>query len=151
MEDAIDKSALRDLDPTKKPPPAGGAATPNLAAKAKGPTAGAPTGTDNALTASQRAMIAIMMKQAVTRCWNINSGLDGIDKIVVELEVRLTPEGRLAQPPKVVNSGPGALFADAANSALRALEQCQPYDLPREYYETGWRHMIVDFRPERNF
>ncbi|HXF54852.1 MAG TPA: cell envelope integrity protein TolA [Hyphomicrobiaceae bacterium] len=150
MAEAIEKSALRDLDPTKKATQ-GGAANPALAAKAKGPVAGAPTGTDNALTASQRAMIGIMMKQAVSRCWNINSGLDGIDKVVVELEVWLTPDGRLAQQPKVVNSGSGPLFADAANSALRALEGCQPYDLPREYYEGGWQHMILDFKPDRNF
>lgn len=150
MAEAIEKSALRDLDPTKKAAQ-GGAANPALAAKAKGPVAGAPTGTDTALTASQRAMIGIMMKQAVSRCWNINSGLDGIDKVVVELEVWLRPDGRLAQPPKVVNSGSGPLFADAANSALRALEGCQPYDLPREYYEGGWQHMILDFKPERNF
>lgn len=117
----------------------------------RGPAAGAPEGRDTQLTASQRSMIAVLMKQAVTKCWNINSGLDGIDKMVVEVEVKLNPDGRLAQAPKVVNRMASPLFADASNSALRAIEQCQPYELPAEFYETGWRHMIVDFSPPRNF
>jgi colicin import membrane protein len=65
--------------------------------------------------------------------------------------VRLRPDGRLIQEPRVINSGVGPLFADAANSAVRALVQCEPYDLPRDLYEGGWDHMVVTFDPQRMF
>ena len=91
------------------------------------------------------------MKRAVSRCWNVNSGLEGIDRVVIEIEVRLRPDGRLQQAPRVVNAGSGPLFADAANSAIRALMQCEPYDLPEKFYEGGWDHMVVTFDPQRMF
>ena len=92
------------------------------------------------------------MKQAVSRCWNINSGLEGVDKVVVELEVKLNPDGTLSQPPKIANSGSGPLFADASNSAMRAVVQCAPYaGLPPDFYKGGWDHMIVEFDPKKMF
>jgi colicin import membrane protein len=50
-----------------------------------------------------------------------------------------------------MNSGAGPLFADAANSAVRALVQCEPYDLPMDLYQGGWDHMVVTFDPQRMF
>jgi len=141
----IDKSP----EPRGAPPPSAANVAPD--AKAKGPTAGAKEGTDSQLTASQRSMIGVMMRQAVSRCWNINAGAQGIEKMVVRVEVKLTREGRLDGQPKVVNSMPGPLFSDAANSALRALVQCEPYDLPENLYEGGWDHMIVTFDPQAMF
>ncbi len=131
--------------------PAGSPEPPTTPTKAKGPAAGAPEGRDSVLTASQRSLLGVMMKRAVSRCWNINSGLEGIDRVVVEVEVRLGTDGRLQQTPRVVNSGPGSLFADAANSAVRALVQCEPYDMPAEFYQGGWDHMVVTFDPQRMF
>ena len=96
-------------------------------------------------------MLGVLLKLALSRCWNIISGLDGIDRVVVEVEVRLRPDGYLEQPPRVINSGYGPLFADAANSAIRALVQCEPYDLPEQLYVGGWDHMVVTFDPQRMF
>jgi colicin import membrane protein len=141
----IDKSP----DPRGAPQPSPANVSPD--ARAKGPTAGAKEGTDSQLTASQRSMIGVMMRQAVSRCWNINAGAQGIDKVVVRIEVMLTRDGRINGNPKVVNNQPGPLFSDAANSALRALVQCEPYDLPANLYEGGWDHMIVTFDPQAMF
>ena len=131
--------------------PSGSAEPPSVPTKARGPAAGAPEGRDSVLTASQRSLLGAMMKRAVSRCWNINSGLEGIDRLVIDVEVRLKPDGRLAQQPRITNSGQGPLFSDAANSAIRALVQCEPYDLPAEFYEGGWDHMVVTFDPQRMF
>lgn len=149
--DADRIAALLNKVPDRGAPPAGAPEPPVTPTMARGPVAGAPEGRDTRLSASQRSLVGAMMKRAVSRCWNINSGLDGIDRIVVEVEVRLRPDGRLQQPPRVVNSGPGPLFADAANSAIRALVQCEPYDLPEQFYEGGWDHMVVTFDPQRMF
>ena len=143
------QKALKDNDPTKRtPPPPGGT---QQALGKKGPTAGAPEGRDTQLTASQGALLGSLIKQAVSKCWNINSGVEGIDKIVVKLEVHLRPDGRLVQPPRVVNSMPGPLFADTANSAMRAVVQCEPYNFPQELYKGGWDQAIWTFDPRRMF
>ena len=117
----------------------------------KGPQAGAPEGRDTRLTASQASLLAAMMKREVSRCWNINSGLAGIDRIVVDIEVKLNPDGRIKGQPKVANSGAGVLFQDAANNAMRALLQCEPYNLPKDLYKGGWDHMVVTFDPQKMF
>jgi colicin import membrane protein len=149
--DAQRIAALLNKVPDKNPPPAGAPTAPIVPTKARGPVAGAPEGSDSQLTANQRSLLGAMMKRAVGRCWNVNSGLEGADKVVVEVEVRLRADGQLEQEPRVINSGVGALFADAANSAVRALVQCAPYDLPRDFYEGGWDHMVVTFDPQRMF
>jgi colicin import membrane protein len=113
--------------------------------------AGAPEGRDSTLTASQQALLGVMIKNAVKECWNINTGAEGIEKIVVKVEVVLKPDGRLAQPPRVVNNGPGPLFASTADSAVRAVVQCQPYDFPRELYKGGWDQAVWTFDPQRMF
>jgi colicin import membrane protein len=149
--DADRIAALIDKSPEKRGAPPAAPANPAPAAKAKGPTAGAPEGRDTRLTASQASMIGVMMRQAVSRCWNINAGADGIDKIVVDVNVRLKPDGYLDGEPRLAGSGSGALYASAAASALRALKQCEPYELPKELYRGGWDHMVVTFDPSKMF
>ena len=149
---ADQKKALANLIPDSKAPDAGSPETKPDRNLPRGTQAGAPEGRDSRLTASQRSMIGVMMKQAVRECWNINSGLQGIQDVVVEVEVRLRRDGRIDGTPRVVNSGRGALFNDAANSAIRALLQCQPYSiLPAEYYNGGWDFMVVEFDPRKMF
>jgi colicin import membrane protein len=91
------------------------------------------------------------MRQAVSRCWNINAGLDGIQQMVVKVEVRLNPSGELVGLPRIVNGQPSPVFKDAADSAVRALVQCAPYTLPPDKYAGGWEHMILTFDPARMF
>lgn len=147
--DAEMQKALLDKAPPKPPTPGG--AQVASASKVKGPVAGAPEGTDTVLTASQNALLGTLIKQAVSRCWNINAGAEGIDKVVVKLEVILRPDGHLAQPPKIVNSMPGPLFADTANSAVRAVVQCEPYNFPQELYKGGWESLVWTFDPRKMF
>ena len=62
-----------------------------------------------------------------------------------------TVPSRLAAPPKVVNNASSPVFRDAADSAVRALVQCEPYILPPDKYAGGWEHMILTFDPARMF
>ncbi len=144
------QKALKDNDPRQRAPQPSGSQVAQ-ASNVKGPLAGAPEGKDTRLTASQASLLGSLMKKQVQRCWNINAGADGIDKIKVEIEVKLGPDGRIQGQPRVVSRGSGPLYADMADSALRALLQCQAYDLPKDLYKGGWDHMIVDFDPSRMF
>lgn len=149
MAEAI-KPALKDNDPTKKPPPPGGTQTA-MASQKKGPVAGAPEGRDNQLTSGQRQLLGAMIDDAIGRCWNINSGAPGIEKIVVRVEVRLRPDGRLAEEPRILQPGSDPLFNDLAKSALRALYQCEPFDFPAELYKGGWDASVWRFDPGKMF
>ncbi len=122
------------------------------AATAKGASAGAPEGTDNVLTADKLSMLNLLMKNNVRRCWNINAGLEGAAKLIVKVEFKLNQAGQLVGEPRVTNSGTGAQFEDAANSARRALLECQPYtNLPPDLYAGGWDFMLLTFDPGKMF
>lgn len=144
-------SALLNKIPDANAPAAGSPDPNNDRRLPRGAQAGAPEGRDTRLTASQASLLGAMMKREVARCWNINSGLEGIDRIVIDIEIRLRPDGRLKGQPKVVSRGRGALFQDAANNAMRALVQCEPYRLPQNLYKGGWDHMVVTFDPQKMF
>jgi colicin import membrane protein len=148
--DANRLSALLDKTPDPKQAAAANDA-PDKPTDAKGPVRGDTFGRDHTISANEASFLAGLMRQAVSRCWNINAGLDGIQQMVVKVEVRLTREGRLAAPPRVTNNAASPVFRDAADSAVRALVQCEPYILPPDKYEGGWEHMILTFDPARMF
>ncbi len=87
------------------------------------------------------------------QCWNIPAGAKGAEGLRVTIRFRLSPEGELIGSPKVVDSGrmnsPGQEFyRTAAESALRAVRKCAPYDfLPKAQYDL-WRDMEIIFDPE---
>jgi hypothetical protein len=134
--------------PDKSAPPAG-TATPSVPSKAKGAMAGALDAGDSQLIL--RSVAGVMMNRAVGRCWTANSGLEGANRTVVEVEVRLRPDGRLVEPPRVLNRRLGPILADAANRAVDAIVRCEPYDLPMGLYQGGWDHMVVTFDPQLMF
>ena len=143
-------AALLNKVPDSKAPPTGSSQNTDRTLP-RGPEAGAPEGRDDRLTASQLSMIGAMMRGKVRECWNINAGLDGAQDLAVEIEIRLDQNGYLDGTPRVVNGQSNAFFRDAANSALRALKLCEPYDLPRNIYKGGWDHMVVTFDPRKMF
>jgi len=143
-------SALLDKAPDPRAP-APAAPQPSTDTRAKGPVRGAAEGRDATISASEAAFLAGLMRQAVSRCWNINAGLEGVERMVVQIEVRLRPDGTLADQPKVRNQSNSPLFRDAADSAMRALIACAPYALPPDKYDGGWEHMILSFDPKDMF
>ncbi|MGI9522369.1 MAG: hypothetical protein ACR2PG_12050 [Hyphomicrobiaceae bacterium] len=149
--DPVKLAALLNKIPDLPKPPSGAINTPKDASLPKGPRAGAEEGRDARLTASQRSLLAVMMKRAVSECWRVQTGMAGADRLVVEVEIKLHESGNLKGEPRVVNRHPDSAFRDAATNAVRALKQCGPYDLPRELYKGGWDHMVVTFDPQRMF
>ena len=148
--EATPPKALVSRAPPKAASAAGSkSATPTAV---KGPAAGAPEGTDKVLTADKLSMLNVLMKNNVRRCWNINAGLEGANKLIVKTAFKLTQDGRLIGAVEILNPGNGPQFEDAANSARRALIDCQPYtNLPPELYSGGWDYMALQFDPGKMF
>jgi hypothetical protein len=61
--------------------------------------------------------------------------------------INLNPDGSLAGPPRIVGGGADPLSQIAAESAVRAVQICAPFDiLPPEKYQV-WRVINFIFDP----
>jgi hypothetical protein len=86
------------------------------------------------------------LRARIAQCWSPPPGGLGAEQIVVKLRMRLNEDGTLVGYPTVANSGSSPFFQAAADSAVRAVYQCQPYALPSDKYAL-WRDMILNFDP----
>ncbi len=86
------------------------------------------------------------LRARIADCWTPPPGGLGADQIVVKLRLKLNEDGTLVGYPTVANSGSPPFFQAAADSAVRAVYQCQPYELPKAKYAL-WRDMILNFDP----
>lgn len=148
IPDDAPPKALASQQPVKAAQPAG---APGAATTKKGPQAGAPEGKDTKLTASEASMLIGMITGKVKQCWNINAGMDGAAQLIPRVEFELNRDGSVRGMPKVINSSPSPQFQDAANGAVRAIIQCQPYTgLPPERYD-NWEVVRLTFDPSQMF
>lgn len=104
---------------------------------------------DEPLTVSERDAI----QAQIQRCWSLPAGAAGADGLVVKVRVFLRPNGSLLRPPEMVQadrdraSKPGQeFFRTAAESAVRAVQKCEPFRMPSKKYER-WREMVLTFDP----
>jgi colicin import membrane protein len=146
--DADKISALLNKTPNKSAPPPSAAS--DQPTKAKEPTLGAPEGRDTQISASERAMIGQVIKSCVIPHWTVLSGGASAQETVVKIRLRFNQDGTLSAPPAVTNPQETAYFRAIAESALRAVQQCEPYSLPPDLYE-HWRDIIMNFSPKDMF
>jgi hypothetical protein len=106
------------------------------------PVHGQTTGRD--VTMSVNELDALRAR--IADCWTPPPGGLGADVIVVKLRLKLNKDGTLEGYPTVTNRGSSPFFQAAADSAVRAVYQCQPYALPAAKYAL-WRDMILNFDP----
>lgn len=87
---------------------------------------------------------------AVQKCWNVPIGVQNADDLAVVVAVELTPDGKLASSPKLIDPAgtPKGAAKQAFEAGRRALIRCAPYDLPSDKYEQ-WRQIEVVFNPEK--
>jgi colicin import membrane protein len=61
--------------------------------------------------------------------------------------MQLKPDGTLAAPPRVLNSGQSAMFMAARESAVRAVFRGQPFDMLRPEHYEQWKDIEITFDP----
>lgn len=105
------------------------------------PTLGSPKG--SAPTLSQNEIDAL--RAQIRRCWNPPAGASDAANLRVEMNVKLRIDGSLAAAPVLLERGSSPYFQVFAESALRAVERCQPYSLPVAKYEV-WKDIDLGFR-----
>lgn len=107
---------------------------------------GEPQGRDTSMSANE----IDAFRSQVSRCWTPPVGGLGSDRIIVKLRIALNQDGSLAFPPEVSNRDSSPFFRSAAESAMRAVMQCQPYQMPPSKYD-AWRDMLLTFDPRQMY
>jgi outer membrane biosynthesis protein TonB len=106
-------------------------------------------GTQNGRPVNQMSQSELDALQGqIERCWNPPLGAIDADSLTVRLKFVLTRDGRVEGRPEVINSSTSPFFRAAADSARRAVQRCQPYQMPAEKYDT-WRDVILNFDPRK--
>lgn len=137
-------AALLNKIPDKgAPPPPSEHVAPNAK---KGPALGAPEGRDKQLTASELAILGQIIKSCVQSKWTVMAGGEDAQSTQVKVRLRFNPDGRLATAPTIVNPQSTPLFLAVSDSALRAVQACEPFPLPADKYEI-WKDIILNFDP----
>ena len=114
--------------------------------KSRSPGRGRPDGRDARMTMNE----IDAFRAQVSRCWNPPVGGLGADRLVVRMRLKLKVDGMLARPPQLMNSQSSPFFAAASDAALRAVWQCQPYEMPIKKYRV-WSDMVLNFDPREMF
>jgi hypothetical protein len=91
------------------------------------------------------------MRARLASLWNVQPGVEHPEELFVTVRIRLTPDRRLAGPPQVVSTGSSTRYQAAAEAAVRAVLQGQPYNMLRDETYDQWKYMDIDFDPKQMF
>ena len=121
------------------------AAGPDLNSVPAASSAGLPTGQAKQLSQSELDAL----RQKLQKLWRIPPGARDPEELVVVFRIKLKPDGRLLEGPwpQLVSSGKTPLALAARESAARAINIGQPFDMLRpENYEL-WKDIEITFDP----
>jgi colicin import membrane protein len=102
-----------------------------------------------AATLSQSELDA--MRARLASLWNVQPGIEHPEELFVTVRIHLGPDRRLTQPPQVVSTGTSSRYQAAADAAVRAVLQGQPYNMLRAETYEQWKYMDIDFDPKTMF
>ena len=90
-----------------------------------------------------------VLRVQIQKCWTIPAGIRNAEKRIIRVQLGLSREGNIILGPIVVNrAGLGnRYFRIAAESVLRAIRRCQPFEMPLDKYHE-WRELELNFDPQ---
>jgi hypothetical protein len=89
----------------------------------------------------------VAFRERVSACSALPASFNFGDKIEISLHVSFNPDGTLASPPKPNGTIASQKERELVQSAISALEKCQPYTmLPADKYKT-WKTLDLVFGP----
>jgi colicin import membrane protein len=86
------------------------------------------------------------LQARIKQCWNVPAGVRDAENIEVRVYFELRKDGTVAGPPRLLAGPPNAQGPAIGESAIRAIQQCQPYNfLPQAEYVGGWDRLDITF------
>jgi len=115
------------------------------------PNAVASLGVANA-TAAQLSQSEIdALRARLRQCWNPPVGAADAAKSYVVFRVLFNRDGTILSNPVLVEAPPSQVGPVLAESAKRALLQCQPYTMLKPEHYDQWKDMQITFDPREMF
>jgi len=110
---------------------------------------GSPTASAAKMSPSLWGQLDGLLVGQYKKCWSY-LGLNGSDQYFPEIQVEFTPDGALAARPVLRNPPNDPNMRSLADSALRAVQECNPLKIPPQYapYYDEWKSRIVRFDPD---
>ena len=113
------------------------------------PNAGLGRVNGTAMRLSQSELDAL--RRRISECWTPPVGADSAQDLTVVFRVIFNENGTVRQGPSVVEGGASAFGPVFAESARRAILQCQPYTMLRRETYSLWKDMEIGFKPSDMF
>ena len=110
---------------------------------------GSPTANAPKMSPSLWGQLDGLLQEQYKQCWSY-IGLGAGQKYIPQVKVSYRPDGSLAAQPQLVNPPSDPNLRSLADSAVRAVQKCNPLRIPtqfQQYYEQ-WKGRIVRFDPE---
>jgi outer membrane biosynthesis protein TonB len=108
---------------------------------------GAASGTAAQLSQSEIDALRSRLRQ----CWNPPVGAADVAKLYVVFRVLFKRDGTILNNPVLVEAPPSQIGPVLAESAKRALLQCQPYTMLKPEHYDQWKDMQITFDPREMF
>ena len=91
------------------------------------------------------------LRQKLSGCWSIPAGVDDAALLKVTVRFHLDRSGMLEGRPEIIKGGAAAgPGRTAAESAVRAVQKCAPFNLAADKYD-AWSEVVVNFDPSDMF
>lgn len=136
---------LNKIPEEKKPPHVLKEVPEQESSEEEVPTVGA--GLQLELTLSEIDAFKVQMR----RCWSVPAGAAYSEDLIVTIRVFLNIDGTLSHSPELIAHSRYSLathahYRAAAESAVRAIQRCQPFRMPPDKY-INWRQLELTFDP----
>ena len=105
-------------------------------------------GANDSIAAKLPSEVVAELRQHLRSCSKLPAEVAPTDAVRIRLRAVLAPDGTLARPPVLIEAPPSRKGVAIVQSAMSALQACQPYKmLPVDKYEE-WKVMDLSFTPQ---
>jgi len=120
---------------------------PAPASASSGDTRGNGSGDATPATENLASSLVETLRRHLKSCSKMPAGLSLSDNVAVKLRVLMTPDGRLAAAPALIEGSASLKGVELMRGAVAALAACQPYAMlpPDRYGE--WKVLDLSFTP----
>ena len=166
VAEALAKDEAKPPTPTKKPAPPAPKFDPkkvealldkrdSTRLAAAGDTLNSATSLGASSGASSQISLSELdaLRQRLAQLWTPPAGAKDPQELVVVFRIKLKPDGRMAPGPwpQLVASGNTPLAIAARESAARALNRGQPFDMLKPEHYEQWKDIEITFDPRDMF
>lgn len=108
---------------------------------------GTATGSAPKLSPSLKDALGAILREQMERCYSAPPGADPGSVKIPLIDLSLNPDGSLAAEPRILRAGSSSIDRTVAETALRAVRRCAPYNIPAKFapYYQEWRRWNIEF------